>query len=115
MPTNEVEKKRIQVLQDQLDEMKQKVKYPPTDAELPRITMSELKDKAKSSGRVMLALDGYVMDVTEFKSQHPGGEAYLHAFNGKDATAAFHGVVNTHTQGSTNYAHMFRVAKLVQE
>lgn len=114
MPRNEVEKKRLQVLQEVLDEQKQHIKYPVTDAELPLMSLSELKAKAGTDGRIMLALDGYVLDVTDFRSKHPGGEGYLRAFNGKDATAAFHGVINTHREGSTNYAHMFRVAKVAQ-
>jgi stearoyl-CoA desaturase (Delta-9 desaturase) len=124
MPQNEIEKKRLQVAQEVLDERKRHVKYPPTDDELPVMTREQLRQRVSAEGKqqqptadshqqqLLIALDGYVLDVTKFRTQHPGGDAYLRAFNGKDATAAFHGVVNTHTVGSTNMAHMFRVARL---
>lgn len=131
-PTNEIEKKRLQVLEEQIAEQKKMIQYPPADSDLPSMTWNELqatvqqikqqRKEMQSDGfattsadnRILIVLDGYVLDVTAFQHKHPGGQWYLQKFNGRDATAAFHGTVNTHTVGSTNMAHMMRVAKLVQ-
>jgi stearoyl-CoA desaturase (delta-9 desaturase) len=127
MPLNEIEKKRVQVVEEEIADQKKHIQYPPDDSVLPHMTMSELQKKvenyrkekqqkqSKADDMLLIVLDGYVLDVTKFQHEHPGGAWYFKAFNGRDCTEAFHGGVNTHTVGSSNYAMMFRVAKLVDE
>ena len=55
-----------------------------------------------------------VLDCTQFDS-HPGGQAQLRAYHGKDITAAFTGGVNLHTQAAHNLAIMMRIAVIHEE
>merc|ERR1712050_767801 len=52
------------------------------------ITMEEVA-KHTSKGDCWVVLHGRVLDVTNFLSQHPGGELAILTFGGKDATAEF--------------------------
>merc|ERR1719330_724109 len=45
--------------------------------------------KHSSKGDCWVILDGKVLNVTNFLSQHPGGELAILTFAGKDATAEF--------------------------
>jgi cytochrome b involved in lipid metabolism len=42
--------------------------------------------------KLIIIIDGYRFDVTEFASKHPGGSDIFKEFNGKDATKAFNEV-----------------------
>lgn len=49
-----------------------------------------MKSHLKASGRVLLAIKGMWYDVTDFMSEHPGGEAILRTTSMKsDATQSF--------------------------
>ncbi|CEL10603.1 hypothetical protein ASPCAL13720 [Aspergillus calidoustus] len=50
-----------------------------------------------ASGRAMVAIAGFVYDITEFVERHPGGEEVLRAAIGRDATAMFYGGVFSHS------------------
>ena len=41
------------------------------------------------SKKIIIIIDGYKFDVTEFADKHPGGRKILEKFNGKDATKEF--------------------------
>mmetsp|Transcript_14391 Transcript_14391/g.36414 ORF Transcript_14391/g.36414 Transcript_14391/m.36414 type:complete len:511 (+) Transcript_14391:181-1713(+) len=41
-------------------------------------------------GDMWLTVDGRVYDVSKFAAMHPGGEAFIHQYAGKDATKAFY-------------------------
>lgn len=55
-----------------------------------------------------------VLDVTTFADEHPGGATYIRLFHGKDATSAFEGGINQHTQPAHQLARMYRVAIITQ-
>ena len=45
--------------------------------------------KHNKKGDVCVVLNGHVLNVSNFLSQHPGGELAILTFPGKDATAEF--------------------------
>ena len=42
--------------------------------------------------KIVIFIDGYKFDVTEYANNHPGGRKILEKYNGKDATKAFNDV-----------------------
>ncbi len=51
-----------------------------------------LQTKDVSSNKVIIIIDGFKFDVTEYVHIHPGGKKNLRKFNGKDATKEFNEV-----------------------
>ncbi len=56
-----------------------------------------------------------VHDVSHFVQEHPGGDAYLRANYGRDATAKFNGVVYKHSTAARNILAGLRVARLLEQ
>ena len=44
------------------------------------------------SNRIIIIIDGYKFDVTDFAKDHPGGSRILKKFHGKDATDEFNAI-----------------------
>ena len=42
-----------------------------------------------STNKVIIIIDDYKFDVTEYLNEHPGGKKILKKFNNKDATKGF--------------------------
>jgi cytochrome b involved in lipid metabolism len=59
--------------------------------DLKEITEEEvqLHDGSEDGTPMWMILHGYVLDVTEFASKHPGGAKTLKKFAGQDGTKAF--------------------------
>ena len=51
-----------------------------------------------SVNKVIIIIDDYKFDVTEYLYEHPGGKKILKKFNNKDATKAFN-EVRGHSDG----------------
>jgi 4-hydroxysphinganine ceramide fatty acyl 2-hydroxylase len=47
------------------------------------------KHISKDNGGVWVSYDGFVLDVTDFMHDHPGGTALIERFGGKDITAIY--------------------------
>jgi stearoyl-CoA desaturase (Delta-9 desaturase) len=91
-------------------------------------TMEDVKREVEEEGRQLIVIDGYVLDLAipiavdpaagelgehlNWLDSHPGGQALLKAYIGKDATAAFNGGVYRHTVGAHNYLPEMRVGRL---
>jgi cytochrome b involved in lipid metabolism len=45
-----------------------------------------------SANKIIIFIDGYKFDVTQYASQHPGGKKILQKYNNKDATKAFNDI-----------------------
>ena len=45
-----------------------------------------------SSNKIIIFIDNYKFDVTEYAQAHPGGKKILQKYNHKDATKAFNEV-----------------------
>ncbi len=44
------------------------------------------------SDRIIIKIDDYLFDVTEYANNHPGGYNILKKFNNKDATEEFNSI-----------------------
>lgn len=73
---------------------------------------------------VLVLLDGYALDVTNYVQHHPGGVAYLReyaiplhamaAMDGlKDATEAFNGGMNNHGTAARTKMKSLRIARIL--
>jgi stearoyl-CoA desaturase (delta-9 desaturase) len=86
----------------------------PAPKSLPAWTRAKLKAHAQDRpGHVLVLLDGFVLDLTLFKEDHPGGARLLKAYHGRDATEAFHHGRNMHSPAAANLAARYRIARLV--
>ncbi|TFK56285.1 delta 9-fatty acid desaturase protein [Heliocybe sulcata] len=65
-----------------------------------------------SSSRPLMAISGFVHDISSFTQEHPGGEAYLKAYVAKDATSAFYGGLYDHSDAAVNLLATLRTAIL---
>lgn len=74
---------------------------------IPAIEWEEYVRQAES-GRALVAIAGFVYDVTEFQSRHPGGKILTMGI-GKDATAMFHGGVFQHSAAASDILSTMQV------
>jgi stearoyl-CoA desaturase (delta-9 desaturase) len=81
-------------------------------ARLPTITWDEIKKRVEEEGVLWVVIDNFVLDLSTFKDEHPGGSGLLRAFRGRDATDAFHGGLNNHTNTAHNMTKPYRIARL---
>ena len=44
------------------------------------------------SEKIVIFIDNYKFDITEYANKHPGGKKILEKYNNKDATNAFNNV-----------------------
>lgn len=78
-PTNEIVKGQLQMQHKALHSRKQGVYWGPAPDALPVISKDSFRARVLAGER-LLVLDGFVLDVTEFISKHPGGEKYIRMF-----------------------------------
>ncbi|KJE91359.1 hypothetical protein CAOG_02503 [Capsaspora owczarzaki ATCC 30864] len=102
---------RVQRKQEKLDAIKAGVKFGPEPEQLPVMTLAEVKAQT-GTGRSLVIMDGLVLDMTEFVTEHPGGTAILTPKVGKDITIAFNGGVQRHSKAARNLAALMRVGRL---
>jgi len=104
----------IAMREKKLLELKQSVRFPTAIADLPVWTMNDVQEKIAAEKSKLLIIHQVVYDVTEFIPMHPGGQAYLLASVGKDATDKFEGKtgVYKHSNAARNFLQRFRVAKM---
>ncbi|KAI0756344.1 hypothetical protein C8Q80DRAFT_24607 [Daedaleopsis nitida] len=84
---------------------------------------------AAAEGRCVLLLRGYAVDVTEYMTEHPGGDALLQQYavaqTGREpgespesplrnANWAFHGGINKHSSAAKRLMRKLRIAKVQQ-
>lgn len=82
-------------------------------------TQLELED-VRNPSRTLVIIDGYVVDLEWTDANHPmpiwrshpGGQAILKAYLGRDATHAFHGGLNNHTLSAVQWMRHARVARV---
>lgn len=54
--------------------------------------VSRAELEGQQNGKVLVVLNGLVLDVSSFLDQHPGGPSILRSMRGKDATAMFESI-----------------------
>ncbi|KAH7322374.1 delta-9 fatty acid desaturase [Stachybotrys elegans] len=110
-PHNEIEKGRVQQLEKKLDERRSSLDWGVPLSQLSAWEWQEYKEAAEN-GQQVIAVSGVVYDVARFADTHPGGKMLLHAWIGKDATAAFHGGIYDHSNAAHNLLSSMRLAVL---
>ena len=117
LPALEIERSRLEVLQEKLDARKSRVATDVKELELfNRMELNKLIDG--NCHKVYLLIDGLVLDVTDFQGQHPGGSKLLRARRLKvdkftDSTADFDGGLNIHTRSAKRQLKTFAIGFLV--
>jgi stearoyl-CoA desaturase (delta-9 desaturase) len=87
--------KQLDKKQQELNKKKEQLQWGPNKDELPVIERSKVtKD--------MIIVEGVAHDASGFARIHPGGEAILKPFLGRDATKAFNGSVYNHSNSARN-------------
>jgi len=110
-PENEIEKGALQMTKKKVEQKMAKLHWGPDENQLPESTMFDVESRVQE-GSSLIVIDGYVIDVAEFKTIHPGGSKILGVYMGKDATKAFQGEVYLHSNAAKNLMTRFRVGKI---
>ncbi|KAF8753836.1 Acyl-CoA desaturase [Rhizoctonia solani] len=93
--------------------------------------LSRLESHVLNERRTVVLIDGWVVDVTKYMSEHPGGAALLGQYSFKsrpgtplladvkkdlpqDASWAFNGGMNNHTRTARARMRSMRIARLIQ-
>lgn len=114
-PESMIQKARYLMDEKEMERRRSSIPWPADPASLPTMTMSQYAKAAKKGDTRLIALDGFVLDVTSFLPSHPGGSKILRAYAGRDPDAianAFH-AHHKHTSAALHLSQMMRVAKLV--
>lgn len=61
--------------------------------------------------KIIIIIDGYKFDVTDFAKNHPGGSNILKKFNGKDATDEFNSIKGHGDAYSLNLLEKYCIGK----
>lgn len=54
--------------------------------------IENMSNKSKEKKKIIVRIEDHWFDLTDYASQHPGGETILRKYHGKDATDAFNDV-----------------------
>jgi len=111
-PDNEVRKGQYTQALRKLEEMRSEIAWPKDSNHLPILNWDQFQAQHKQSGRNLVVLDGFILDVTNFIDEHPGGYHLIKTRLGKDISTAFNGGVYEHSNAAHNLAAMLRVGAL---
>eukprot|EP00698_Gefionella_okellyi_P005574 TRINITY_DN15076_c0_g1_i1.p1 TRINITY_DN15076_c0_g1~~TRINITY_DN15076_c0_g1_i1.p1 ORF type:complete len:377 (-),score=41.47 TRINITY_DN15076_c0_g1_i1:116-1246(-) len=108
---NEIQKARYQVQETKLSKLGSSIAWPELPAR--EMTLSEYQSGA-IRGERWLAMDGFVYDVTNFVSKHPGGAQLMLAYCGKEPSAVkdAYTIRHTHTKAARNLMDGMAIARL---
>ena len=104
-PANEIKKAQVDTILHNLNPV-----YPSPASSLPVMTMALFREMARE--KPLLLLNGYIVDTTDFKGHHPGGEEILYRYTGRDASKAFNGGLNMHSRSAIRWMQTLRIAKI---
>lgn len=110
-PNNEIIKARVQVQQQELDAIKNKIDWGQSISSLEPMEWETVRARVEK-GETLVVIEGVVHKVDDFLSMHPGGSKILEFWNGRDATKAFNGEVYRHSKAARNLLAHFRIARL---
>lgn len=99
--------------QDELDYYREKNSA--FSSKLPKLSRKQFLQQVQEHGREWTLIDGYACDIgsENFMKNHPGGDKVLRKYIGRDATSAFFGGLNWHTQSARMWMRQRRVAAIV--
>ncbi|KAJ7599284.1 delta 9-fatty acid desaturase [Mycena floridula] len=109
-PANEVRKGQLTMQLKRLHETQERLIWPSESIDLPVVDWADFQEQSQS--RSLILISGFIHDVTDFLSEHPGGAHLLRKYVGKDATTAFFGGVYEHSNAGHNLLAMKRVGVL---
>ena len=109
-PQNEIDKGLFTVQLQALFDEANDIKWPIRNSELPVMSWDEFQ--AECHSRNLIAISGYVHDVSSFAGDHPGGPHLIGRMIGVDATIPFCGGIYDHSNAAHNLLAMFRVGIL---
>ncbi|KAJ3243731.1 hypothetical protein HDU78_011869 [Chytriomyces hyalinus] len=111
-PENEINKARVTTMEALAREARKKLDWGPSVDTLPILPWN-VESISQSVGHdVWIGLDGFVLDVRAFRSEHPGGQKVVDIYLRKNATKAFYGVLNNHSKSARSMVEMLRVARI---
>ncbi|TPX75106.1 hypothetical protein CcCBS67573_g03621 [Chytriomyces confervae] len=111
-PENEINKARVTTMEALAREARKKLDWGPSVDSLPILSWN-VESISQSVGHdVWIGLDGFVLDVRAFRSEHPGGQKVVDIYLRKNATKAFYGVLNNHSKSARSMVEMLRVARI---
>ncbi|KAG0173104.1 hypothetical protein DFQ28_001051 [Apophysomyces sp. BC1034] len=106
-PSNEIQKGRLQMIEKRVVAEKCQLNFGKPLSQLPIYTMEEYQNLVNRHNKKWILMDGLVYDVEHL--DHPGGEKYIHAAVGKDASKSFNGGIYNHSNGARNLLASLRV------
>lgn len=107
---NDIQKTRLTVAQQKIDEEKAKLDWGKKESSLPIMNQVEFNSLI-SEGHMLFILDDFVVEFAGFLDQHPGGRKLLLANVGKDVSTVFHGGLNNHSLSARLKVQSLRIAK----
>jgi len=109
-PENEIKKGQLTMELKKLREKQDGLDWPVSTPALPVVSWDSFQEQSLS--RPLVAVSGFIHDVSSFIDEHPGGRHLLAKHVGKDATAPFFGGVYDHSNAAHNLLAMMRVGIL---
>lgn len=109
-PDNEVRKGRLAMQLREAHKQARQLEWARAAEELPVLTWDDFETEAKT--RPLVAIHGFIHDVSKFMDEHPGGRTLIQTRIGRDATTAFEGGVYDHSNAAHNLLSMMRVGVL---
>ncbi|GIC87787.1 acyl-CoA desaturase [Aspergillus udagawae] len=110
-PDSEIEKRRLQRCREILDQALDNVDCGTMVKDLPDISWEAYQQQART-GCNLVVINGIVHDVSNFITDHPGGEELLTAVIGDDATQLFEGGAYKHSNAAHNLLSTLRIARV---
>jgi stearoyl-CoA desaturase (delta-9 desaturase) len=110
-PDELIEYVKLETLQRKIAKRSARLSPAPPASELPCMTSQDVKRRAQE-GACLIIVEGLVHDVTKFLPEHPGGEAIIRAYFGKDATSAFYGNLVQHSTLARTVLASTTIAKI---
>ncbi len=116
-PASEISKGQLQMQQKALDARKERLHWGPNPDSLLVISKQEFERRCKEEGKQWTLIDGFVVDLTKWAPDHPGGPRLLEAQVGKDSTPLFKGESGAeggykHSNAARNLVLTLRVARI---
>jgi len=113
VPKEEVTKAKLQMQQRKIDLEKATLRF---KFQLPQWTWSEIGEKV-IEGELLVVLNDFIYDVTNFVHEHPGGRQTLLNWVGTDCSRLFEGLDGSehcHSEQAREYLDTMKIARLKQ-
>jgi stearoyl-CoA desaturase (delta-9 desaturase) len=111
-PNDEIEKTKLSASLARIKEEMKHYDFGLEEEQLPVMAKEEVTERSKN-GSITMIIDGHVvMPDDDLLNNHPGGRSLLFKYNGLDASKAFNGGLNNHTEHARLWMRKLTVGKL---